>query len=77
MKTCTLNDFLETVRPWIDNANIRNAYLHSDGNFVLNFTDGVKNTYQITDCNAGQLEGVLNELKEKGIPVKRRYPLSC
>lgn len=71
MKTCTLNDFLEAVKPWIDNAYIRNAYLNSDGNFVLNFTDGVKNIYQINDCNTGQLEEVLNELKEKGIPVKK------
>ena len=71
MKTCTLNDFLEAVKPWIDNAYIRNAYWNSKGQFVLDFNDGVKNTYQIDDCNTAQLEGVLNEFKKKGIPVNQ------
>ena len=69
MKTCTLNDFLAAVNPWIDNAYVRNAYLNSDGHFVLNFTDGVKNIYQINDCNIGQLESILSEFKQKGIQV--------
>ena len=70
MKTCTLNDFLEAVKPWIDSDYIRDACLNSDGHFVLNFTDGVQNVYQINDCNVDQLEGILSEFKKKGIHVK-------
>jgi len=69
MKTCKLNDFLEAVKPWIDSAYIRSAYLNAKGHFVLTFTDGVKNTYQIDDCNKGQLKGILNDFEKKGIPV--------
>lgn len=69
MKTCKLNDFLEAVKPWMDTAYIRNAYLNADGHFVLTFMDGVTNTYQIDDCNAGQLEGILQNFEKKGITV--------
>jgi hypothetical protein len=69
MKTCKLNDFLEAVKPWIDSAYIRNAYLNSDGHFVLAFIDGVKNTYQIDDCDTGQLERILKDFQQKGIAV--------
>ncbi len=69
MKTCSLNHFLEAVKPWIDSDYIRNAHLDADGNFVLNFADGVKNVYRIDDCNKAQLEAVLKDFKEKGIQV--------
>ena len=70
MKTCSLNHFLEAVKPWIDSEYIRNAHLDADGNFELNFVDGGKNVYRIDDCSREQLKAVLADLKEKGIPVK-------
>lgn len=69
MKTCSLNHFLEAVKPWMASDYIRSARLDADGRFVLNFTDGVKNVYRIDDCNRAQLEAVLQDLKKKGIDV--------
>jgi len=69
MKTCSLNHFLEAVKPWMDSDYIRSAHLDADGNFVLNFADGVKNVYRIDDCNKSQLDAVLKDFKEKGIQV--------
>ncbi len=69
METCSLNHFLEAVKPWMNSDYIRSAHLDADGNFVLNFADGVKNVYRIDDCNKVQLESVLKDFKEKGIQV--------
>lgn len=69
MKTCSLNHFLEAVKPWLDSDYIRTAHLDADGNFVLNFSDGVKNTYRIDDCNKTQLEEILADFRKKGIKI--------
>jgi hypothetical protein len=69
MKTCSLDFFLEAVKPWIDKDYIRSAHLDPEGNFVLNFSDGVRNVYRIEDCNRDRLEKILADLKAKGIAI--------
>ena len=69
MKTCSLNEFMEEIRPWLDRDYIRGAHLDDKGRFVLYFLDGMKNVYQIDDCNKSQIESVILDLKKKGIPV--------
>jgi len=39
-KTCTLNEFLLAVKPWISEEYIRKAYLDDNGNLVLDFRMG-------------------------------------
>jgi hypothetical protein len=70
MKTCSLNDFMTEIKPWLDQDHIREARVDDKGHFVLQFLDGTKNVYYIDDCNEEQIKGVLKELKSKGIPVK-------
>jgi hypothetical protein len=70
MKTCSLNDFMEEIKPWLDKDYIREAHLDDKGHFVLQFMDGMKNVYHIDDCNKEQIKGVLKDLKSRGIPVK-------
>jgi predicted glycosyltransferase len=70
MKTCNLSDFMKSLSPWLDDDYIRKACLDENGHFVLLFTDGVKNVYNIEDCKKSQLEEILEELKKKGIPVE-------
>ena len=70
MKTCSLNDFMEEIKPWLDTDHIREAHLDDKGHFILQFLDGMKNVYHIDDCNAEQIKGVLIDLKSKGITVK-------
>ncbi len=70
MKTCSLNDFMEEIKPWLDKDYIREAHIDDNGHFVLQFLDGMKNVYHIDDCNRDQVKRVLKDLKTKGIPVK-------
>jgi len=70
MKTCSLFDFMEEIKPWLDTDHIREAHLDDKGHFILHFLDGMKNVYYIDDCNEAQIKGVLKDLKSKGIPVK-------
>ena len=67
METCSLHDFMKSLKPWLSQNYIRKAHINADGNFVLDFTDGVRNVYRIDDCNQGQLEDVLSDLREKGL----------
>jgi len=69
MKTCSLNDFMEEIKPWLDSDHISAAHLDDKGHFVLHFLDGMKNVYHIDDCNEAQIKNILNDLKNKGITV--------
>jgi predicted glycosyltransferase len=70
MKTCSLSDFMKAMTPWLDDDYIRKACLDKNGHFVLLFTDGVKNVYNIEDCEKSQLKEILEDLKKKGVPVE-------
>lgn len=69
MKTCSLNDFMTEINPWLDKDYIMEAHVDEQGHFVLQFRDGTKNVYHIDDCNEAQIRNVLKDLKSKGIPV--------
>lgn len=70
MKQCSLNDFMEELKPWLDANHIRSAELSGDGRFTLYFLDGMKNVYQIDDCNEKQIQAVVRDLKKYGIAIK-------
>ncbi len=70
MKSCSLNDFMEEISPWLDRDHIRGAELDGHGHLVLHFMDGMKNVYLIDDCNAAQIDKVLNDLRKRGIRVE-------
>lgn len=67
MKTCSLIDFLEELKPWLDKDHIRKAEIDEKGHFILHFLDGMKNVYNIDDCNREQINKILKDLKGKGI----------
>jgi hypothetical protein len=71
MKTCSLNDFMAEINPWLDKDHIKEASLDEKGHFVLYFRDGMKNVYYIDDCNEAQIKKVIRDLKSKGIPVTK------
>jgi len=68
MKKCSLHDFMEELKPWLDKNHIRSGELSIDGHFIIHFLDGMKNVYQIDDCNREQVQAVISDLKRKGIP---------
>ena len=69
MKTCSLNDFMDELKPWLDADHIRSAEVDDNGRMIIHFMDGMKNVYAIDDCNKEQVQKVLADLKKKGIPV--------
>jgi hypothetical protein len=69
MKTCSLNDFMHELNPWLDNDHIKEAFIDEKGHFALVFRDGMKNVYDIDDCNQEQIKDVIEGLRAKGIPV--------
>ncbi|OGQ87261.1 MAG: hypothetical protein A2512_12790 [Deltaproteobacteria bacterium RIFOXYD12_FULL_56_24] len=70
MKQCSLQDFMEELKPWLDTDHIRSAELSGSGRLTLYFLDGMKNVYQIDDCNEKQIGSVVNDLRKRGIMVK-------
>lgn len=69
MKSCSLNEFMAEIGPWLDRDHIRGAELDGNGHLVLHFVDGMKNVYAVDDCNAGQIQKVLADLRKRGIRV--------
>lgn len=70
MKQCSLNNFTESFRPWLDNNYIRNVVIDKKGNVTFTFMDGIKDTYQITNCDKAQIRKVCKELSDRGVPVR-------
>ncbi len=70
MKTCSLQDFMAELTPWLDKDHIRKAEIDENGHLVLHFLDGMKNVYDIDDCNMSQVQSVLKDLRKKGITVE-------
>ena len=68
-KSCSLNDFMEELTPWLDRDHIKNAFIDEKGRLVLFFLDGMRHVYTISDCNSSQIEDVLGGLRQKGISV--------
>ena len=69
MKQCSLHDFMEELKPWLDTNHIRSAELSGGDRLTLYFLDGMKNVYQIDDCNEKQIRAVVSDLRKKGIAV--------
>lgn len=70
MKSCSLNDFMQEISPWLSKDYIRQAFLDEKGRFVLQFLDGTQNVYEIDDCNKSQVKGIVKDLTKKGVPFK-------
>jgi hypothetical protein len=69
MDTCRLDDFLKMLEPWLDRDYIRTVHLDAQGHLVLFFTDGGQRDYRIDDCTNAQLEGILDDIRQRGIAV--------
>ena len=70
MKSCTMLDFMEELKPWLDRDHIHRAELDRQGHFTPYFVDGMKNIYSINDCNTAQLGGIMKTLRDRGIKVE-------
>ena len=71
MKTCTFIDFMQALKPWLNDDYIQQARFDDTGNFTLALVDGGQKVYHVADCTAGQLKNVVELLKKNGVPVLR------
>jgi hypothetical protein len=69
MKSCSLNDFMAELAPWLDKEHIRSAALDEKGHLVIHFVDGMKNVYHLDDCSTEQVLHTLRKLKKRGVAV--------
>jgi len=67
--TCTFTDFMQSLKPWLSRDYIREAAMDGQGNIRLKFTDGITDTYRITDCSGSQIQIIADLLQGKNIPV--------
>lgn len=70
LEVCSIDDFMQSLKPWLSAKYIRMVSLNAEGNFVIWFMDGVRHVYRIESCPESRLREVLDNLKQKGIPVE-------
>lgn len=70
MKTCSLDEFVQELTPWLSKDYVREVYLDEKGDVVVMFLDGIRNGYHIDNCTQGQVEATLSDLQERGLPVR-------
>ena len=69
MNTCTFIDFIETLKPWLNDDYIHTARFDDKGNFTLMFVDGGQKVYQVDDCTSAQLKDAVELLNKNGVQV--------
>ncbi|MEE4605495.1 MAG: hypothetical protein V2J65_29725 [Desulfobacteraceae bacterium] len=69
MNTCTFIDFMQTLRPWLNDDYIHTARFDDKGNFTLMFVDGGQKVYQVDDCTEAQIKDAVELLKKNGVSV--------
>ena len=70
MKTCSLDSFLEELKPWLTDSYVRKAAIEKGGRFTLYFLDGTKNVYQVDDCSMKQVKEICSNLEKEGVAVE-------
>lgn len=71
MNKCKFIDFMQTLKPWLNDNYIHQARLSADGKLTLWFVDGGYTTYHFDDCTLEQLENTIEHMKKNGVQVKK------
>lgn len=69
MNTCKFIDFMQALKPWLNDDYIKQASFDGKGKFTMVFVDGAKNVYHVDDCTAEQLEKVVELMEKSGVLV--------
>jgi hypothetical protein len=69
MNACTFVDFMQVLKPWLNDDYIYQARFDNKGNFTLIFVDGGQKDYRVDDCTASQLKDVVELMKKNGVAV--------
>ena len=71
MNKCKMIEFMQTLKPWLNDDHIHQARLGAEGTFTLSFVDGGCQTYQIDYCISEQLENTMAHMIKNGVQVIR------
>jgi hypothetical protein len=69
MNTCIFIDFMQALKPWLNEDYIQQARFDDKGNFTLMFVDGGQKVYHVDDCTAAKLKDVVELMKKNGVVV--------
>jgi len=69
MEKCTFIDFMQALKPWLNDDYVKHARFDEKKNFTLTFIDGGQKVYQVDDCTAAQLKDAMALLKKNGVPI--------
>jgi len=69
MKTCPFMDFMQALKPWLNDDYIQQARFDDTGKFTLTFVDGGQKVYHVDDCTVGQLKDAVELMKKNGVTV--------
>ena len=69
MTTCTFIDFIQMLKPWLNDNYIKQARIDVNGHFKIIFVDGGQQQYQISDCSASELEKAIELLEANGVQI--------
>jgi hypothetical protein len=69
MKTCPFIDFMQALKPWLNDDYIQQARFDDTGKFTLTFVNGGQKVYHVDDCTAGQLKDAVELMKKNGVSV--------
>jgi len=69
MEKCTFVDFMQALKPWLNDDFIQHARFDEKGIFTLTFVNGGQKVYQVDDCTAGQVKNAMEMLKKNDVRV--------
>jgi hypothetical protein len=69
MTTCTFVDFIQMLKPWLNDNYIKQARIDENGRFKIIFVDGGQQQYLISDCSASDLEKAIELLEANGVHI--------
>ena len=69
MNSCSLNEFMLSLKPWLNKDYVRSAFLDQKGCLRLCFVDGGSQSYRIENCSRNELQDVIGMLEDHGINI--------
>jgi beta-lactam-binding protein with PASTA domain len=71
MTSCAFIDFIQVLKPWLNDNYIKQAQITAEGKFTILFVDGGQQEYQVTDCSASDLEEAIQLLSSNGVHITK------
>jgi hypothetical protein len=71
-KIC-FKDFMQSLKPRLNDDYIHKAHFDDKGNFILMFADGGQKVYRVDDCTSAQLKDAIEMMKKNGVPVFKAF----